>query len=198
MAQIDYAALVRDRFTRNSRRTVHHTICIDPDLYGDLEEARTALQVLEERDSDENRPKGDRRAGAVSDLSAAKQRVEETLAKVREASIIGVFKVLSAEKQAERYDVLRNLNMEHPDQLNANALKEARQDILLTLDHFEDPDGNRLDMGREELEMLVSTWSQGETISLATRINDMSAEAPDLPKFGRSSQSSQPSDETSA
>lgn len=197
MTQIDYSALVRDRFSRKSRRTVHHTICIDPDLYGELDEARTALQILELRAGDETQPKGDRRAGALSDLDAARHRADVALEKVREVSVVGVFKVLSADKQAERYDELNRLQEQNPDKANANAISSARQDILLTFDHFEDPDGNTIDLGLDDLKLLIEIWSQGEIVDLARKINEASSGAVDIPKFDRSSPNSQHLDGTS-
>lgn len=190
----DYAALVRDRFARNARRTVTHNICIDPDLYDQLEQARVAVQLTEHDDEDRSI---DRRAGALSARAKAEHDLEVIKEKVRDVTIVGVFKVLPAIQQAERHDKLRNLQIEHPEQVNVNAMNEARQDILLTFDHFEDLDGARLDMGREELDMLVDIWSQAELISLAREISDASTDAWDLPKSEATSRNRQRSAATS-
>lgn len=190
----DYAALVRDRFARNTRRTVTHNICIDPELYDQLEQAKIALQLTDHDDEDRS---SDRRAGALSARSVAEQRLEEIKERIREVTVVGVFKVLPAITQAERHDKLRNLQMEHPDQLNVSAMTEARTDIQLTFDHFEDLDGNTLPMGTDELDMLVGVWSQAELIGLAREISDASTEAWDLPKFEATSRNSQHSAATS-
>lgn len=194
MSQKDYGALVRDRFARNSRRTVTHQICIDPDLYDQLEQAKVALQVTEHDEEDRS---VDRRAGALSPRAKAQHDLDVIMEQVREVTVVGVFKVLPALQQAERHDRLRNLQMEHPDQLNVHAMKEAREDIVLTFDHFEDIDGHRLEMGREELNMLIDVWSQAELIHLAREISDTATDVWDLPKFEPTSLNHQHSDATS-
>lgn len=193
--QKDYAALVRDRFARKSRRTVTHNICIDPELYDQLEQAKSALQRTE--DDDEGKS-ADRRAGALSARAAAEHQLEIIQEQVREVTVVGVFKVLPALEQAERHDKLRNLQIEHPDQINVNAMREAREDILLTFEHFTDLDGNPIEgMGRDELIMFLDIWSQAELIHLAREISDTSTDPWELPKFEPMSQNSQRSGATS-
>jgi hypothetical protein len=186
---IDYRALINDRKAKDRRRPVRHVICLDPELYAELEEAEQELR--EERaaaaSGEDGGPRPDLRGGGLSPVAKAELRVAEIEKRIADVSIVGVFKVFTVEQQAERHDILQKRQDENPDRLNAVAVEESRQDILLTFDRFEGPGGARLDLTRDDLEQLISTWSHGELFGLSTRIQRASAGGVDAPKSVRSS-----------
>jgi len=196
---VDYRALIQDRKSKDRRQTVRHVICLDPDLYAELEEAQQELRELNlaaiGRDGPD--PAADQRMGALSPVKKAEAKVSEIEARMGEVSIVGVFKAFTAEKQAERFDLLNKAREDSPNQEGLVILRAARDDILLTLDHFEGPNRERLDLGKQDLEDVLATWSHGEVAGLANKINRASTEVHDAPKSVRSSLLNRHFDETS-
>lgn len=195
---MDYRALIQDRKSKDRRQTVRHVICLDPDLYAELEEAQQELRELNVAAiGDRPDPAADRRMGALSPVMKGESRVAEIESRMAEVSIVGVFKAFTAEKQAERFDLLNKAREDNPDGEALVILKAARDDILLTFDHFEGPNHEPLDLGKADLEDILATWSHGEVAGLANKINRASTEQHDAPKSVRSSLLNRHSDETS-
>lgn len=196
METVDYKALIQARKQKGSRPIVRHVICLDPELYAELEEAQQELkdQILAEQD--ESAPAADRRGGGLSPRSQAEHRVAEVEKRIAEVSIVGVFKAFTSEVQAERHDKLEKEREASPDDLNALVLTSAREEILLTFQHFEGPGRKRLDLDKSDLETMLPDWSHGEVVSLANKIGRASTDVHDAPKSVRLSLLNQHSDAT--
>lgn len=203
MNQIDYKALIQDRRAKDRRPIVRHVICLDPELYAELEEAQQELQdelLAEERDDG---PKPDRRGGGLPPSAAARERVKEVQSRIADVSIVGVFKAPTSTKQAELNDEIEKARESDPDSFNLAIERHARGVIVLTFQHFEtlkDPEtkkAKRIDsLDASDLEAMLDSWSHAELVGLGNRIVRAGTEAHEAPKFGRSSQNSQPSDAT--
>jgi len=98
---------------------------------------------------------------------------------------VGVFKAFTSTVQAQRHDLLAKAQEDNPDSMNTVVVAAAREDILLTFDHFEGPGRERLELTKEDLETLIGAWSHGEVVGLATRINRASTGANEAPKSVR-------------
>lgn len=185
MEPIDYRALIQDRKAKDRRPIVRHVICLDPELYAELEEAQQELREQRAADDDERAPAADPRMGALSPRLQAEARVAEIEQRIAAVSIIGVFKAPTSAKQAELNDRLEKAREDNPDGFNVAIMQHAREVILLTLEHFEGPDRKRLDLDRSDLEAMLDTWSHGEVIGLGNLITRASVEVHDAPKSVR-------------
>lgn len=196
MTTIDYRALIQDRKAKDRRPIVRHVICLDPELYAELEEAQQDLKEQITADSREDGPSPDRRGGGLSLRAKAETRVAEVEARIAEVSIVGVFKAPTSVKQAELNDRIEKSREDDPDGFNVAIEKHARDVLLLTFEHFEGPDRKRLDLDRSDLEAMLDTWSYGETVNLGNRVVRAGTEGLDAPKSVRLSLNSQHSDAT--
>lgn len=185
MESIDYKALIHDRKQKDRRPIVRHVICLDPELYAELEEAQQEVREQITAEQDESGPAVDRRGGGLSPRSQAESRVAEVEQRIADVSIVGVFKAFTSAVQAERHDKIEKDREANPDDLNVLVLTAAREDILLTFQHFEGPGRKRLDLDKSDLEDMLSTWSHGEVVGLANRIGRASTEVHDAPKSVR-------------
>lgn len=188
-APVDYKALIQDRKTKQSRPIVRHPICLVPELYADLEEAQDDLRywtvkAIDEDDDEERQFPTDRRAGSLSSTKGqvvdARARVEAAEAKIAKASVVGVFKAPPSQKQAELGDELRREQEDKPDQANQVAMAHAARTVLAAFDRFE-VDSKRIDLGLDDLKTVLEEWSEGELLSLATKVQNASKGAPDIP-----------------
>lgn len=193
METIDYKALARERGTGKRRPIVRHVICLDPELYADLEEAQQDLKDLIADEQDETAPAADVRGGGLPPRSQAQHRVDEIEKQIAAVSVVGIFRALPSDKQGEMTDLLVKEQEDNPNQAEAAALKHSREIILLSFDHFEGPEKKRIDLDKEDLEVMLPDWSQGEVMTLANKINRAAMIGHDAPKSVRLSLSNQPS-----
>lgn len=196
MEPIDYKALARERKAKRSRPIVRHVICLDPELYAELEEAQQELQEQIRTEQREDGPKPDRRGGGLSPRLVAEERVAEVEKRIARVSVVGVFKAPPGDQQAQHIDTLVKEQEDNPDRAQEIAERHSRETILRTFEHFEGPGRKRIDLGKEDLEEMLPDWSQGEVFALANRVNRASTEAHEAPKFVRLSLSSLDSDAT--
>lgn len=192
----DYKALILERKQKDRRAIVRHVICLDPELYAELEEVEQDLREARAAEASEDGPPVDRRSGGLSEVAKAELKVSEVEKRIAEVSIVGVFKTFTSAEQAERHDLLNKSQDENPENINRVVIAAAREDILLTFDHFEGPGQQRLDLTRSDLETLIETWSHGELTGLASRLGRASSGANEAPKSVRSSLLNQHSDVT--
>lgn len=195
---IDYKALIRDRSGQERRKPVRHVICLDPDLLSEMEEAEQELRQALREASDDETPGVDKRAGAVSPVTAAEERVQALEERIKAASIVGVFRPLAPEAIAKEIDKAQKRAEDQPDQINELAFQSARETTLDTFEHFEGPDGKRIpDLGKEDLEEILKGWHYGEIVGLGNKINAASLRSYDIPKSVASSLLNPRSGETS-
>ena len=203
---MDYRALIKDGKTQAGRRLVRHVICLNPSLYGELEEAQDELQTVrrEEIVRTATTVAEDRRAGSLpttpapSPVEEVQARITEIESRIADASVVGVFKVLSPEAAAERLDRINKELEDNPTQSQAIGLRYGREEIELTFDHFEGPHQERLDLTKDDLtDILDSILSHGEIAALSNKVARAATEVHDAPKFVRSSLLTRNSDETS-
>lgn len=196
----DYKALIRERSQADRRKPVRHIICLDPDLYADLEEAQQELADVrrEQETYGDNPPPGvDRRAGALSPVQRYEARVAEVEDRIREVSIVGVFRPYDSARVAKEIDKTQKMAEDHPDRINELALQNARETILETFQHFEGPDQQRIpDLGKEDMEEILNGWPFGQIYGLGQKINAAATRVYEAPKSVRSSLLNQHSDET--
>lgn len=196
MEAIDYKALVRERKTRGRRPIVRHVICLDPELYAELEEAQQEVREQIAAEQDESAPPVDRRGGGLTPRLQAQSRVDEVEARMAQVSVMGVFKALDSEKQGEHNDKVANAQESNPERINDILISAGRDIILLTFDHFEGPGGKSIELDKADLEEMLPDWSQGEVMGLANRIARASTEVYEAPKSVRLLLNSQHSDAT--
>jgi hypothetical protein len=200
----DYKALIGDLSKPGSRKPIRHVICLNPDLYQELEEAEQELRdARQDADLDEPKPGVDRRAGALSPVQKAEARVAEIESRIGEVSIVGVFRPYDSGRIAKEIDKAQKMQEDSPDRINELALENARETILETFQHFEGRDERgelqRIpDLGKEDLEAILDAWPFGQIFGLGQRITAAATRVYDAPKSVRSSLLNQHSDETSS
>ena len=197
---IDYRALIQDRKAKDRRPIVRHIICLDPELFAELEEAQEELQEEIRAtigQEDDSQPRRDRRAGGLSPRSQIESRIEEIEGRIAAASIVGVFKAYRSDVQNQHFDELEREREANPDQANALAEQYARKAIVDTFQHFEGPHRSRLDLTVDDLRDMLETWTQGEVTTLGNKITRASVVAHEAPKSARQLLLNQRSDATS-
>jgi hypothetical protein len=192
---IDYLSLMTDRAKKAdaARRPIRYPICLDLDLLADLQEAEEEHRQLVVANIGEDEPRRER-AGDLSPVDAAEVRVEQIKQQVAEHSVLGVFRVPTATRQAELHDELNAGQKDRPDEQNAIVIASARRTIIECFVRYEDFDREPIPvLNREHLVADLEFWPEGVLLDLANKIREASMGAPDIPKFGRSSRPSQPS-----
>lgn len=170
---IDYRALIQDRKAKQTRAVVRHILCLVPELFTELEELQDEQRLASySSTSGETKPPANQRmAGGPTSVST---RITELEAQIEAASVVGVFKAPSAERQAE-------LNRVFAD--SDDVVGHTIQVILDAFTHFEasrEPIPAE-QLGRADLAELLPVMAQGELLALGNRIVEASAGAPDLP-----------------
>ena len=198
---IDYRALIRDHATKQARPIVRHEICLVPSLYAELEEAEENLRAAHMATiRDEDDPNEDRRGGGVTapapEVTEARAVVEQIAAEMAEKSITLVFKALTAEKQAQEWDALERAKADNPDSVNAIVVDRNRAVLLECFDHAEGSGREVLDLNREDITPLIADANAGLIITIAQKLQNASAGAPDLPKSAQRSLRNRRSSET--
>jgi hypothetical protein len=192
---IDYLSLMTDRAKKAdaARRPIRYPICLDLDLLADLQEAEEEHRQLVVANIGEDEPRRER-AGDLSPVDAAEARVEQIKQQVAEHSVLGVFRVPSATRQAELHDKLATAQKDRPDEQNAIVIASARDTIVECFVRFDRLDREPIPvLNREHLVADLEVWPEGVLLDLANKIREASMGAPDIPKSGRSSRPSPPS-----
>ena len=191
----DYAALLAKRATANTRRLYKLPLCLDPTLYAERDAAREALREAEKEDAAQRARGTSPRAkmADVNPLAAAKARLEAAEDAIRDVSIV---LVVAGRTSDETVRVIKSQAIvELPDdatpeqKADAEANRTFQLNRALFMDAYqwaEDLDGERLtDIGRDQIEALLPTWTSGEMDTLVMARNIASA-APDFPTSRRS------------
>jgi hypothetical protein len=194
---VDYLSLMTDRAKKAdaARRPIRYPICLDLDLLADLQEAEEEhRQLVVANIGEDEKPRRDARAGDLSPVDAAEARVEQIKQQVAEHSVLGVFRVPTATRQAELHDKLNAAQKDRPDEQNVIVIGSAKDTIVECFVRFDRLDHEPIPgLNREHLVADLEVWPEGVLLDLANKIREASMGAPDIPKSGRSSQPSRPS-----
>ena len=191
----DYAALLARRATANLRRLYKLPLCLDPTLYAERDAAREALREAEAEDAAQ-RARGTSprvKMNDVNPLAAAKARLEAAEDAIRDVSIVLVVEGRTSDETVRvvKSQAVVELPDDAPaeDKARAEADNTFRLNRALFLDAYqwaEELDGERItDIGRDQIEAILSTLSSGEMSTLAMARN-IASSAPDFPTSRRS------------
>lgn len=178
-------ALIQDRKSKQSRPIYRHPFTLIPELYADRTELERALEELPKRKefADEGqRPRMTPEDGRRADLD---RQLADLDAQIAQATVVAVFKALSADKAAEK--------IAEWDKANLPPLDKARATMIECFESFDTDE----DLGVDDLKDLLPTLTQGETYDVSNTLMDLSAGAIDVPKSVRQSLSSRKSGATS-
>lgn len=172
--------LLTARVSGDARPTFRYQFCLDPEAYAEWEMARDELAEIPAPEVDsEGAAKTERLGGPRSRLA---REVAELEARVRAATVTGVFKALTPDGMGallDRWDKEKIVGA--PDR--------ARSLIVECFVRFATDDGPvaEEDLGRADLEKLVGVLGQGELYGLSNRLTELTNSVLDLPKSVRPS-----------
>jgi len=177
-------ALIQARAAQQARPVHRHLFTLDPELYADRLEIEQALDDLprEREFTDESqRP----RMNPNNPRALLEKQLAELDERIATASVVGVFKALTADQAAAK--------LAEWDASELSPLDKARATIVECFDHFDTDE----ELSKDDLEALLPTLTQGETYDVSNVLMNLSAGAIDVPKSVRQSLSSRKSGATS-
>lgn len=178
--------LISDRVSKKERRVHRHVLSLRPSLYADLDEAYADLDALGDPEKDTDKRLNGPRV-------AIHKRIADIERQIKESSLVAVFTTEDPQKWQDQLAEWDRATSDAKDKDKTNpwpVFARAKALIVRCFTHFNDDTGKPIPadvIGVDQLEGLLSSWSEGEIYGLSNKLTDLMSSDINVPKSVRQS-----------